>query len=356
MRAIRIYGSESRWGDDLRWPPPEQPFESHGFPRDGWVGQVFLGEVPGEICRQIHARHALANAFLERLFGGASSLDEAVQDGLTAESMPVYDEQAWYVALVVDMPCHLPEDPESDSAYQWWDSTTAAEIDKTFRVESDQALNALATQVGMAIEPLLFETRVSERDLFLILADDRPVSFFPRMSGSATASIGKGASNFPAAELRDRLGAMGSGSRQIHQALRQAVGWWTASMSMTDKWQRFQAAFLALELLVGKMAPRYRDEVLDRLEFDGLGKLGPSLSELAISEDVKQMPLAARFAVVALALDPDNASQDLAEFKAVKKARDGLAHGAVQGVDDLPVGQIGTLVRKYLDLVLGKPT
>lgn len=123
---------------------------------------------------------------------------------------------------------------------------------------------------------------------------------------------------------------------------------------MDNNWQRFQAAFLALELLVGKMAPRYRNEVLDRLEFGELGKLGASLSELVISEDVKQMPLAGRFAVVALALDPDNASQDLAEFKTAKKARDGLAHGAIPSADDLPVGQIGSLVRKYLDLGLRK--
>ncbi|HET8814519.1 MAG TPA: hypothetical protein VFM51_06150 [Solirubrobacterales bacterium] len=352
MRAIRIYGSESRWGDDLRWSPPEQPFKSHNFPRDGWVGRVFVGAVPAEICGQIQARQAFANAFLQRQFGGASSLDAAAEEALKSEPMPVYDDHAWYVTLVIDSPCHLPENPESDSAYLSWDGASAAKVDEDFRSTSDHALNALAAQVGMAIEPMFFETRVSERDFFLILAENRPVSVFPRLSGSAKASIGKSADNFPATELQDRLEGLGGPSRQIHHTLRQAVGWWTASLSMDNNWQRFQAAFLALELFVGKMAPRYRSEVLDRLEFGGLGNLGASLSELVISEDVKPMPLAARFAVVALALDPENASRDLAEFKAAKKARDGLAHGAVLPADDLPVGQIGSLARKYLDLGL----
>jgi hypothetical protein len=43
---------------------------------------------------------------------------------------------------------------------------------------------------------------------------------------------------------------------------------------------------------------------------------------------------------------------DVSKFRLAKKGRDDLMHGSITDPDDLPLGEVADLVRKYLDLAL----
>jgi hypothetical protein len=350
LRAIRIYASESRWGKDLRWVPDNQPFEVRNFPKPGCVATVFLGEVPAVIREQIHQRKALANAMAAMFIGEGDTLDQAVEAELETVPIPAYDDHDWYVVLMFDRPAYVPEGPTSNPERAWWDYQGAESIDNAFRNEAKQVLDVLTAHASGVIGQEFFEIRVTESDLVVVLSEDRPLTFIPKFTGTASASITKGIENFPAHDLGVRIRSLTTRSWNEHAWLRRAVEWYVVSLSTTNRWRLFQASWLALEMLTHKLAAKYKDEVLNQLAFPLHTSPSEAIQELAWSKE--RAPLTAKFAVVALTLAPEDAIKDLQDFKVVKDARDALSHGSISDPDELPIAQLQQLVRKYIDVAL----
>lgn len=350
LRAIRIYASDSQWGKDSRWTPDDQPFEVRDFPAPGCLASVSLGEVPTVVREQLHQRKALANAMAARFIGEGDTLDQIVEAELKTVPVPAYDEHDWYVTLMFDCPSHIPEGPTTNPERAWWDYKSAEPVYAAFRKEAGQVLDVLAAHASGVIGQEFFENLVTDPDLLLILADARPLTFIPKVTGKATATVIKGIENFPAYDLDLRIRSLTAESWDEHAWLRRAVEWYVTSLSTTDRWRLFQASWLALEVLTHKLAARYRDGVLNQLTFPLHSSPSDALRELAWSKE--RAPLTAKFVVVALTLVPEDAVKDLQEFKVVKDARDALSHGSIADPDELPIAQLQQLVRKYIDVAL----
>jgi hypothetical protein len=353
LRAVRIYGSDSWWGEP-RTSPTADPVEVHDVPTAGAVASIFFGKVPEQISEQIQARNALAEAILTRIFGGTefASVDDAVAARLDSEDPPAYDENAWYLTLVFDRPAYIPEDPERQSTYVWWDVQAAEQIDRPFRKDASEVFDVLAAHTSLVLGADFFEHLVTEPDYSLVLRSERPVSFVPLLRGGVgKISVGRGpAADFPAPELQTRIGSLTAQAWKEHTWLRRAVDWYVASLTTTDEWRRFQSLWFALELLTNKLAGRHRDDVLSRLRYAPDIDTNAAVCELAWSEN--RAPLAAKFAVMALALAPETANRDLEAFKNIKEGRDAMSHGQLTDPAQLLTGQLVDLVRRYLDLGL----
>lgn len=128
-------------------------------------------------------------------------------------------------------------------------------------------------------------------------------------------------------------------SRLLAQALR----------SETHRLQAFMSAWTALEIFVAKTFPRFEELFLQ------------SLSEGQASRDVlkriqevmsDKYRLTDKFSLLASHLAPEDAERDTRDFGTFKKKRDKYFHEMESDVNQLPLGEVITLLRKYLRLYL----
>jgi hypothetical protein len=355
QRAIRIYGSQSWWGDGPRWTPPDSPFESADFPGPGDRIQVHLGSVPGEIAEQIRDRGALANAYLDRTFGGRSaSISVASAGQREREAIPAFDSEEWYVTVVFDRPLELEENPDPPGPELWWAPDPAEAADASFRKMAPGVLDAIAARVATSLGSEYFEVRAIDRDFFLLLGEERPLSFVPRMLGSARGAVGRGSEQFPADLLAERVTDLGEGDARTQRWLRTPIGRYASALAEPDSWRAFSSLWMAVETLARKVSVSYRDEVLSKLA--ELGHLPGAVKEIdRVDWSTPGSPIAADFAILAVLLDPAGAEADRRVFADAKKVRDRLNHGSmsVDQIDaELPVGPLRTLAENYLRLAL----
>ena len=345
FRAIRIYCSDDGWGDEPQWSPLGEPFVATDFPRAGGRVEVAFGSVPEAVRKQLDEVEALRGALLQKLFTKAgSSIEELISK---ATNRRTYDEQ-WYVTLTLDQPTNIPEDPAAQSERLWWDDSAEAARDK-FRSESRQALDVVAAHVATIVGPSFLAKRTDERDVILLLGVGKPLSIVPIFSGTASASVTRGAEGFPAADLRDRLQTLDETAWLGHRWLLRSMQWFATSLTTDDPWRGFQTTWLALEILVHKAAQKYRRQALERLATQASQSLA-AVTAIAGSEE--RASLVERFAIVALELSPDTADEDLPKFKRAKESRDGVSHGRIDDPGALPIADARDLTRRYIDLAL----
>ncbi len=352
LRAIRIYASSDRWGESEQWSPPDGPYLSRDFPTPGSQIEVFFGPVPAEVTMQLRERDALLGAVMQKGWLGAEeSMEELVASLLETErDQRVYDEP-WYVSFVLDKPVYLQEDKAALSGRGWWERESAEAMIADFRQESKQVLDVAATHVSALIGRGCLDEETDDRDQVVLLREDKPLSVIPVFGASAAGTVVKGGAGFPSDDLRDRLGKLDATAWNNHRWLLRSLQWYTASLVAEDPWRRFQATWLALEILVDKAGSRYRKEVLEYLAYPESEAVSAVTELVGVLE---RASLTQKFAVIALALSPETADEDLAAFKRAKKGRNGVAHGDIANPDDLPTPDTRSLCWKYLDLVLPK--
>jgi hypothetical protein len=355
QRAIRIYGSQSWWGEGPRWAPPGSPFDSVDFPAPGDRTRVHLGPVPPEIAEQIRDRNALANAYLDRTLGGRpASISEAAAGRREREQVPAFDSEEWYVTLLLDRELELQENPDPPGPELWWDPDAAEAADTAFRKTAPGALDAIAARVALSLGSGYLEVRALDRDLFVLLAEERPLSFVPRLRGSVRGAVGRGAEQFPAELLGERIVGLGEADAGTQRWLRTPIGRYASALAEPDAWRAFSSLWMAVETLARKVTGSYRDEVISRLP--KLGHLPGAVKEIdRVDWRTPGSPIAADFAILAVLLDPEDAEADRQVFAEAKKVRDRLNHGSMsvdQIDDELPVGPLRALAEKYLRLAI----
>lgn len=345
FRAIRIYSSDDSWGEGPQWSPPGNPFVATDFPSVGSRVEVSFGAVPDEARDQLDEVEALRAALMQKLF---MKTETPLADLMAKATVRRSFEDAWYVTLTLDQPTSIPENIATSSDRVWLDEGAEAARDQ-FRSEARQALDVVAAHVATIIGPGFLARRVDEKDVVVLLGPDMPLSIVPAFSGSASASVSKGAEGFPAADLRRRLAALDRKAWTDHRWLQRSMQWFTTSLSTDDPWRSFQTTWLALEVLVHKAGQRYREAVLERLA-TGSSQSVDATTVIAGPND--RASLTARFAIVALELSPNTVDDDLPKFGRAKEARDRVSHGTIDDPDDLPTADVRDLTRRYINLVL----
>jgi hypothetical protein len=134
--------------------------------------------------------------------------------------------------------------------------------------------------------------------------------------------------------------------------LARTAHWYLQVLRETDPWKRFLWSFVGLEVLTHKLYAHFRTEVVERLRLNGGTAHQLPLAEFVWAND--RAPLVTRFAMVATALFPNSAVEDVARFRKLTTARDDLSHASLRDEEALPVGEASELLGMYLTGALKK--
>jgi hypothetical protein len=117
----------------------------------------------------------------------------------------------------------------------------------------------------------------------------------------------------------------------------------------SDPFRTWQSAWTALESLIATRFAPYEKIFLEQLRAGRTD--APTMHYFSRIADVMgdRYRLLDKFAVIASCLFPDQADADIQAFKALKKQRDDVMHGAEISDADLRANAIRELLRRYLD-------
>lgn len=150
--------------------------------------------------------------------------------------------------------------------------------------------------------------------------------------------------------VRQRFLQLSTLPAQRHDWLHRVAHWDLAALIERDRLKRFLWSFFALETLTQRMSKQLYSSVVDSLHYES-DSSAMNRSSTAIENLIwehQRMPLSSRFSIMALAFYPDLADEDTSTFRRLKQARDNLAHGDPQTIDDLPVNEVRRLLERYI--------
>lgn len=167
----------------------------------------------------------------------------------------------------------------------------------------------------------------------------------------STSSIGW--SEQPFREIEAALAAS-AGTTDAGHRLANPARWLVAAMREDkDTLRRFLFAFFGLEILANKVGKHVEKATADALSarLEGL-PLEVLFWPKADDNDSPHRNLVFRFALVAIALSPASAADDIAAFKNISKQRNDLAHGTAsdEAIERLPAWPAIELLQKYVGL------
>lgn len=185
-------------------------------------------------------------------------------------------------------------------------------------------------------------------DSTVFYREDGKVLYAYNLSGSATVYVSKPVTT-------ESLGSIGTWYPKLvtNSSLGRVVRLLASSVTTEgDMLRSFLAAWTALEIFVNKVFGGYEDRLFRELTE---GPYPDARREhLARMREVMKdkYRLADKFAIISCQLCPNDADQDLGEFRKAKKLRDDLSHGTEVIDSALPVAIVQALIRKYLRLHL----
>lgn len=115
-----------------------------------------------------------------------------------------------------------------------------------------------------------------------------------------------------------------------------------------DNLKAFISGWTALEIFTNKVFKEYEGRFIDELQPSSTPS-GPKELLDRISKVMKdKYTLTDKFNLISYFLGRHSSSQDLGTFKEIKRIRDGLLHGGIGDVNQLPVSKLHKLLLKYL--------
>lgn len=351
VAVVRVYGTDDQYGAEPRLRPAGAPVVYSDFPELGASARMDFGPVPDDIVEAERGRRALGAVMLRGLFGGdpvkGDTPDERIETALQeASGEPLFEACNWYLTLVVTREIDVPDD-QLPTGFAFPESGFPLAREEQERAR--QPLDLLTTLAASVVDAGVFSRLVLD-DRVLLFAEGKRAAGVPEFTGSAIGNVTRGDESV--AELTQRLQAL----RQVDPKSAAQNAWlsriahWRAQILLErDPWKRFLWSFIALEILTNKLYDELRDAVTKRLTLQGDTQLtaqGLPLDELLW--DPRRAPVAAKFALVAMALFPVASVDDAASFRELKTARDRLSHGGLRDEAEVPAGKAVELLEKYV--------
>jgi hypothetical protein len=323
------------------------------FPELGYEAEVFLGAPVEWLFRADRLSRAIGAAALEGVVapgdarGSGEDRVPELEQQLTLAGTE--DAHEWYVTLAISHQVAVTPELLNDRNYLWLDPGEAIRIERVERPVAAAALDAIAASLAAVLREACFESIVLPDQTYFTLLG-RETFRLPQISvGTPTISIQGGTIDTEAV-----AGAL-EASRVLARGLASVASWRMAAMGERDPWKRFDWTFLALEILVHKIASRFYETVVASLRSQ-VNERVLVVPGQSLLQPLERLSLSARFAVVALALRPEFAGADVERFRAVKKARDEMSHGAIHDPADLPIQPAAELLAQYLLAALSHGT
>lgn len=353
LQAVRVYGSKSQYGSTPLLCPTDGPIALERYPRGGERCLVLLGAPPESILRANQVRRAIGRVALHGLFGRAPD-PEAERELLIEKALeedaggPAASDYNWYVTIVLERVANVTDGSVANRGYLWLDIGEAMRLETELLPYARPYIDLLATGLTTLLDWTFFEEVTLEDRVFFSVPDHESFGL-PEFSVSASASVIKSGRSLDTGRLRQLLQGVASLRQSERHWLSSVNHWHLAALRERDPWKRFLWSFLAMEILTNKLADALYDDVVGGLRLDGNAHSAlktPAISEIAVPK--RQLPLAGKFAIVALGLFPDSATKDLTDFRKVKSARDKLSHGDLREERHLATPTLLGLLQKYM--------
>lgn len=352
-RVVRVYASDNQWGDVRQTDPIGSPVTVAGFPSASEALTGWVGPVPEWLAAARTRRMAIGGAMLRGTLGGESLAFDALFDEELAsrEADQSLRNANWYVTIAVGG--DTVDIAAGPSNRVWIDVSDGWRIAEELRGRQETPLDLAAAYLSPTLGGEFFERIVLKDTVVFSLKGYDDLSL-PEFSGGGKATLKKGIENFPGDQLRTRIAAIASKPLVGHRWLARSAHWWMQARLADDEWKRFLWSFLALEVLTHKVAGQRYAAIRAQLRVTSVQTLAGNSSALSAitPTDPSRLTLVGEFAVVALALSPDTADDDVQEFKRAKVARDRLAHGDIRDAAELPTGATLGLLDRYMRLAI----
>lgn len=309
---------------------------------------IWVGSIPAQyfdVKKQV-------DASLKYLFGGwrevAASRDDAIDEAVSQaeEQTP---EGAMWMTLQLRRD-NVPLTDQRDDHYLWNDVDESTRLAESFRKAAARVFDTVAA--AMLIEmPSWVRQTLDDRDRVYVGAAGKGMTFIPLFTvGQAIVSITHDWAQLPSADLdrvADKVQVLLSDD---WLRIAQSAKWMTAgTRDPGDSLRRFMFAYFGLEVLAGRFQHVEGKNTVANIE----AAAGLPLKELVWpkpSDDSSEpwRSLTFQFAIMAVAMSPETAGEDIQGFKKLQKVRNQLAHGGSADMSTLPYEEAEELLRRYL--------
>lgn len=209
----------------------------------------------------------------------------------------------------------------------------------------DPAITAVVNSLILFDDAIAGIGKVAESVVYF-RSDGKPIYARTLSMGGATAYVSHALPETAPAEIRSLFDSV-SGAEDLSSVL--GLLRRSFELESQDRFQAFLAAWLALEIFVGKTFAAYEQRMLA----DNRGDTGSKAAGRywnRIKEVMKdKYRFADRFAAIAFQLDPEQADEDLVTASRIKGLRDGIVHyGDRVAPRELPLETTRKLTRKYV--------
>jgi len=312
-----------------------------------------LGAPPESILRANQVRRAIGHVVLHGLFGRAPD-PETERELLIEKALeedaggPAASDYNWYVTIVLERLANVAGGSVANRRYLWLDVGEATRLETELLAYARPYIDLLATGLTTLLDWTFFEEVTLEDRVFFSVPGHESFGL-PELSVSASASVIKSGGSLDVGRLRQLLQGVASLPQSERLWLSSANHWHLAALRERDPWKRFLWSFLAMEILTNKLAAKLYDEVIRKLRVEGKedGAVEPALvADVLVPK--KKLSLVGNFAIVALAIFPDSAMEDVEAFRKVNTARNRLAHGDLKEERDLATPTLLGLLQRYM--------
>lgn len=356
VQVVRVYGCSDYYGSAPHTALSGSPITLPELPAKGDRMVVHLGSIPETILRAYQVTRAYIRCILEgslaRNGDPPNKVDALIRAHLAEMPWLLRKTTAnWHITALVERNVDVEESYITDNQFIWLDLETAFRLEKESLSYAADHIDRLAVGVSLSLGHAVIEDIVLMDRVFFLSPDREPFGLPQFHVGSATLAIQHRATGLEVVELTKALQSLMPIAERRHRELGRVLRWYLDSAQQRDRWKQFLWSFLGLEMLTHRLFSEVYEALVADIDLASHDSAQRGSRAVALSMIVPQrtrVPLKSRFAMVALALFPAEASSDASTFASILDARNALAHGDIVDPAQLPARKTQELLRKYL--------
>ncbi len=352
---VRVYGSNSQYGEYPRTSPIEEPLIIENFPIKEDKVIIYLGE-PSECvfnANRLRIAQGMYQLYLRSNSRNDLPIDDCIDSFLERiDTYPQIDDYGWYVTIIIKRKVTIPNKYITDekvSKYLWVSPKYLEEINNKFEPYCSDNINKLVLYLSTIIGSEFFENIIID-NTFVTKNENEPQGL-PRHNLSITVDSIRTMESLNISDLKNGLNLISSDKSKISW-LKDVFDLRLFAIQEKDPLKKFIWNFTFLESIIYKLYDKYYQDIISKLtlELDS-GKKTLNFEEIigCNIDGLKKMDLKGKFVIVGLKAFPDDLEAEIESFSEVKKIRNDLAHGRIKKLEDLPNNKLEQIVKKILN-------
>lgn len=353
---VRVYGSNSQYGETPRQTLADKPLIMKNFPKRDDKVLIYLGE-PLECIFKANKLRFAQGFYAHQLRTDSKpeglGIDEAIDNLINAKyDFPKATDYNWYVTIILKKKIDIPDEyiiDERVSRYLWVRPPYLNELRPNFEAYSSDHIDKLALFLSAKMEPQFFENIVIN-NLFLVKKGKESLGLpkYPDMSIDVNLILKPEDLNINDLEEDLKLIIL---DKSITGWLKDIFHLRLFAIQEKDELKKFIWNFTFLESLINKLFKISYQDITNQmfLQLDS-GTKSLNFDEIigCNIDGLEKMDLKGKFVIVSLKLFPDELDSKLKKFTEIKKIRNDLAHGRIRNPETLPNNDLELIVKEML--------